>query len=286
MDSRTLSCGLVATAVMLGSSLLAQQAPAPSATQAPAQGQAAPATPPAGGARGQGGPGAGQGRGGGGAGRGAVAPDDTAGFVQIFDGKTLNGWDGDPTYWRVTDGVLVGESTPETRVTRNTFLIWRGGTVRDFELKLDFKINGTNSGIQYRSIEMPATGKWVLNGYQADMDFVNQYTGNIHSEGRGRFFLAQRGNVVRGTDGGGRKQVGTIGDPDALKGYVNINNWNTYHIIARGQTILHLVNGHLMGVFIDEDATNFAADGLIGFQMHVGDPFKVEYKNIWLKQVK
>src|SRR6478609_9503512 len=92
----------------------------------------------------------------------ATVPDDTAGFVPIFDGKTLAGWDGDPRFWRVENGEIVGETTPEKVVTLNNFLIWRGGTVKDFELKVEFKISGTNSGIQYRSVELPDVGKWVL----------------------------------------------------------------------------------------------------------------------------
>jgi len=218
--------------------------------------------------------------------RPAPVSGDEPGFEAIFDGRTLSGWEGDPRYWRVEGGAIVGQSTPENRVEQNTFLVWRGGRVRDFELKIDFRINGTNSGVQYRSVELTDVGKWVMSGYQADMDFANQFTGNIHNERGARFFLSQRGNVVRGVDGGGRKQIGTIGDPDALKAAIKVNDWNTYHIIARGQTILQLVNGRLTSVFIDEDATNFAAEGLLGLQMHVGEPFKVEYKNIWLKQLK
>ena len=255
--SRPVLCLAVVT--VLGTSLAAQQ----------------PAPPAAPGGQRAGGPG-----------RGNPTPDDTAGFVSLFNGTTLSGWDGDPRYWRVEGGAIVGQSTPENRVEQNTFLVWRGGRVRDFELKIDFRINGTNSGVQYRSVELPDVGKWVMSGYQADMDFANQFTGNIHNERGARFFLSQRGNVVRGVDGGGRKQIGTIGDPDALKAAIKVNDWNTYHIIARGQTILQLVNGRLTSVFIDEDATNFAAEGLLGLQMHVGDPFKVEYKNIWLKQLK
>jgi len=267
----------IALAGLFSASLLAQQTAAP-AEGARGQGQAAQGA----GRGGGGGRAGGGGRGGFG---GTVDPDDMTGFVQIFDGQSLQGWDGDPSFWRAEDGLIVGESTPENRVERNTFLIWRGGVVRDFELKIDFRINGTNSGIQYRSIELPEVGPWVLNGYQADLDFVNQFTGNTHSEGRGRFFLAQRGNVVRGAADGTRKQVGTVGDPDALKGYVNINGWNTYHIIARGRTLIQLINGHLMSVFLDEDTTNFAAEGVLGLQMHVGEPFRVEYRNVWLKQI-
>ena len=190
-----------------------------------------------------------------------------------------------PTFWRAENGAIVGESTPEKRVAENSFLIWRGGTVADFELKIDFRINGTNSGVQYRSKERPDVGKWVLQGYQADMDFGNQFTGNVHDERGPRFFLARRGNVVRGVDGGGKKQVGALETADALKAYVKVNDWNQLHVVARGWTLMHFINGHLMAVFIDEDATNRMAEGLLGLQMHVGDPFKVEYRNIWLKKL-
>ena len=90
---------------------------------------------------------------------GMVLPDtmlrsDLGGFVPIFDG-TLNGWDGDRTFWRAENNTIVGESTPAKVVERNTFLIWRGGRPRDFELKAEIRLSGTNSGIQFRSREMP-----------------------------------------------------------------------------------------------------------------------------------
>ena len=211
-------------------------------------------------------------------------PDDTTGFTQIFDGKSLTGWDGDATFWRAENGAIVGESTPAKKVAENSFLIWRGGTVRDFELKIEFRINGTNSGVQYRSKERPDVGKWVLQGYQADMDFANSFTGNVHDERGPRFFLARRGNVVRGVDGGGKQQIAALETADALKAYIKVNDWNQLHVVARGWTLMHFINGHLMAVFVDDDTTNRMAEGLIGLQMHVGDPFKVEYRNIWLKK--
>src|SRR5947209_497540 len=64
-----------------------------------------------------------------------------AGFVSIFDGKTLTGWDGDPKYWRVENGCMVGEITPETLIKRNTFIIWRGGAPKDFELKVEYRVS-------------------------------------------------------------------------------------------------------------------------------------------------
>jgi hypothetical protein len=261
---------LVATALVVG--VAAQGAP-----QAPAGpgAQGAPGGAPA------------QGRGGGGI-YPTYEPDDDAGFVPIFDGKTLTGWDGDMNFWRAENGEIVGETTPEKVVKTNSFLIWRGGRVKDFELKVEFRISGTNSGIQYRSIELPDVGKWVLKGYQADIDFGGDYLGNIHEErGRkpGHVVLAKRGMVTRISDGPKYKTLATIADGTLLKGVVNINGWNRYHIIARGPVLMQIINGQLMGVTIDEDAKNFVPEGLLGFQMHVGPPFKIEYRNVLYKKL-
>jgi hypothetical protein len=224
----------------------------------------------------------------------ATQPDDTEGFVSIFDGKTLAGWDGDTNFWRVENGEIVGETTPEKVMKQNSFLIWRGGTVRDFELKLEFRLNGTNSGVQYRSEELPAAGKWVLKGYQADIDFGGLYTGNVHDErgrgpGAGHAVLSRRGQVTRivaGPAGPTYKVVGGIGDPTMLRGVLNVNNWNRYHIIARGPVLMQFINDQLMAVAIDEDSRNFDAEGLIGLQMHTGPPFKIQYRNLMYRKIE
>ena len=120
------------------------------------------------------------------------APDDNTGFEAIFDGKSLSNWDGEPGYWRVENGTIVGETTPEKALKVNTFLVWRGGTVKDFELKVEFRLTpSANSGIQYRSVILPEVSKWAMKGYQADMDGANSYTGMLYEE-RGRGFLACR----------------------------------------------------------------------------------------------
>ena len=211
-------------------------------------------------------------------------PDDNSGFVSIFDGKSLNGWDGDPRFWRVEQGEIVGETTPTNVVTQNNFLIWRGGTVRDFELKLEFRMNGSNSGIQYRSTELPDIGKWVLKGYQADMDFTQNYLGNVHDE-RGRGVLSRRGEVTRIVDGPTFKVIGTIGDSTLLRGAMNVTGWNQYHIIARGPVLLQFINQRLMSVAIDEASKNVSAEGVIGFQMHTGPPFKIQFRNVLYRKL-
>jgi hypothetical protein len=275
---------LLASWIALASSLTAGFPAALEQGTGPAQ------PPPAAGAQpGAAGAQAGQGRGGGVFPQ--TEPDDATGFVSIFDGKTLTGWDGDSRFWRVENGEIVGETTPEKVVTQNNFLIWRGGTVRDFELKVEFRMNGTNSGIQYRSTELPALGKWVLKGYQADMDFTEGYLGNVHDErgraptGEGHVVLSRRGQVTRIVDGPKYKVVGTIGDSTLLRGVMNVNGWNQYHIIARGPVLMQLINGQLMAVALDEDARHFTAEGLLGFQMHVGPPFKIQYRNVLLRKL-
>jgi hypothetical protein len=215
----------------------------------------------------------------------ATAPDDDTGFVSIFDGTSLSGWDGDTTFWRVENGEIVGETTPERVAKTNSFLIWRGGTVRDFELKVEFRINSTNSGIQYRSVELPEVGRWVLKGYQADIEFNGGYTANVHEErGRtGHVVLSRRGQVTRAADGPVFKTLASIADPTLLRGVVTTNGWNQYHIIARGEVLMHIINGQLMSVAIDEDASHAVSEGLLGFQMHTGPPFKVQFRNIRLR---
>ncbi len=216
--------------------------------------------------------------------------DSNAGFVPMFDGKTLAGWDGDPKYWRVENGCIVGEITPETLIKRNTFLIWRGGTPRDFELKVEYRISAKgNSGINYRSIQL-SDAPWSLAGYQADIDGPEKnkpplrHTGQNYEE-RGRTFLARRGEMVRVDDTAKPSVIGSLGDSEALKAYIKDDgSWNSFHLIIRGNQLTHILNGHVMSIVLDDDAKNRRFDGLIGVQVHVGGPMKVEYRNFLLKQ--
>lgn len=211
---------------------------------------------------------------------------DEGGFRPIFDGKTLDGWEGDPKYWRVEDGALTGEVTPQTLLKSNTFIIWRGGSPKDFELKADYRISsGGNSGINYRSVVVPDAvtpgNRFAMRGYQADIDGRNQYTGNNYEE-KGRLFLAQRGQVTKVV--GNRKPIllSSLGDAKELATYIT-SDWNSYHLIIRGNILVHLLNGHAMSVTIDDDAANRTFEGLIGVQVHVGGPMKIEYRNFRLK---
>jgi 3-keto-disaccharide hydrolase len=219
--------------------------------------------------------------------------EDHAGFVSIFDGSTLKGWDGDSKFWRVDGGAIVGQTTAENPLKENSFIIWRGGEPADFELKVEYRINATNSGIQIRSVHLPAgtqqgrgaiAGNWVLKGYQCDIDAENRYTGQIYEE-RGRGFLAMRGQFVYVPDGGGPRVVGALQRTDGeLQKIIRVNDWNQAHVIARGNMITEILNGHVTSTLVDDDTRARALTGLLGFQIHVGEPMKVEFRNIWLKR--
>src|SRR5262249_26339422 len=232
----------------------------------------------------------GRGRGRGGMPRGAdpLNMGDHTGFTSIFDGASLKDWDGDPGFWTVENGAIVGQSTPANPVKQNTFIIWRGGEPKDFELKVGVRMNATNSGIQVRSVQLPAgpdIGKWVMKGYQADIDFNNQFTGQIYEE-RGRGFLAMRGQAVYVPDGGKPVVIGNLQQtPDQLKALIKVNDWNQVHLVARGNTIIQILNGAVTSIVVDDDTKNRMLGGLLGFQRHVGPPMKVEFRNIWLKRL-
>ena len=212
----------------------------------------------------------------------------TPGSNRIFDGSSMKDWDGDPAFWRAANGALTGQSSTENPVKQNTFLIWRGGAPKDFELKVEYRLSSTNSGIQIRSVQLPAgpdIGKWVMKGYQADIDAENQFTGQIYEE-RGRGFLAMRGQATFIPDGGPPRVIGNLQQtPDELKALIKTGDWNQVHLIARGSTITQILNGAVMSMVVDEDLKNRQLGGLIGFQMHVGPPMTVEFRNIWLKSL-
>ena len=271
-----------------GAAALAQQPPA-------GTGQQPAAGPPPQGA-GQPPQGAGQGRG---EGRGRGGPrgatplnmDDRAGFQPIFEG-TMKNWDGDPALWRAEGGMLVGETTAANPIKQNSFVIWRGGEPADFELKLEYRMNSTNSGIQFRSQQLQSgagdgrggtIGQWVLKGYQADIDFANQFTGMIYEE-RGRGFLMVRGQAVNIGADGSKKVVGQLErTADELKAIIKPGEWNYVHLIARGNTIINTINGQVTAIVLDDDAANRSLKGLLGFQIHVGPPMKIEFRNVYIK---
>jgi Domain of Unknown Function (DUF1080) len=212
-------------------------------------------------------------------------PIEEVGFQAIFDGSSMKGWDCDPDFWRLENGVMVGETHPHHMPKQNIFCIWRDGKPADFDLKLQYRLTGSggNSGVQYRSIERPDVAKWVMQGYQADIDADERYTGQVYEE-RGRGFLANRGNFAYVGDGQKSALVGSVGDGNELKKFIKSGDWNDMEVIARGNTMVQLINGHVMSVLIDDDKANRKMDGLIGIQLHVTEAGeKVEARNIRIK---
>ena len=216
----------------------------------------------------------------------AIATDEP-GFTPIFDGRTLAGWEGNPTYWRAENGAIVGEITPATVIKSNTFIIWRGGSPADFELKLDYRITEAgNSGINYRSVVVPDPvtpgNKFAMRGYQFDLDGRKRYDGNNYEE-KGRLFLAVRGQISHVVGGRPPIVLSTFATADELAA-ISTADWNAAHLIVRGNTATHILNGRLMSITIDDDAPNRTRDGLIGMQVHTGPPMKIEYRNVRLKR--
>lgn len=229
-----------------------------------------------------------------------IAFDDHSGFVSIFDGQTLKDWAGDPAIWRVENGVIVGESTGE-KPSGNSYISYHGIVAKDFDLKLEIKVeNGGGSGIQYRS----QTGlpwrrarpgdnainlDWMMTGPQADFWFpvspnAFAYTGQFYSENTALGIIAWRGQVVNSVPGHRPRLVANIADRSALGGYIRINDWNQYLVMARGGTFIHVINGQLMTVLVDDDPqSSNNVPGMIGIEIE-GAPSKVSVRNLWLKR--
>lgn len=207
-----------------------------------------------------------------------------AGFTALFNGKDLAGWRGDTTRWSVTDGAITGKTTPETLLKYNTFLVYEGSKPADFELRLKYRIVGGNSGVQYRS-KVIDEEKFVVTGYQADIDSSPKYTGMNYEE-KGRTFLAQRGEKVEVAADGSKKVVASLGDKDELQKKVKNEDWNDLTIVAKGHHLTQFINGVLMSEVIDNQKDKAAASGIIALQLHQGPPMTVQFKDIRIKELK
>jgi hypothetical protein len=241
---------------------------------------------------------------------------DHDGWVQIFDGKTLKGWDGSPDIWHVEDGSIVAESTPE-HPSGTTNIIWRGGEPANFELKVEMKLEGTgaNGGIQYRSLNVPPKApqlpadrlaqmtdaqkqqleqrrtlamkyaKWNMRGYQADFDYTNKYTGQLYEQGTPRGIVAWRGQMVETWPGKSHRLTATLGGSDDLRNFIKEGDWNQYEVIADGHTLIHIINGHVMAILVDNDPAYSQSKGLIGFEIEGPGVVKISHRNVWLKKL-
>jgi len=200
------------------------------------------------------------------------------GSRSIFNGKDLSGWEGKPDGWWVEDGAITGQSTKEKPCRKHHYLMWRGGKPADFELRLSYRIVGGNSGIQLRSRELP---NWDTRGYQADLEAGDRWTGALFEHARGG--IAMRGTKVV-IDEDGTKHITNVANPAELDKHVKKEDWNEYHVIARGNEIILKINGVVMAHAIDNEKGKAARSGIIALQMHPGPPMKVQFKDIRIRE--
>jgi len=203
---------------------------------------------------------------------------DAEGFTSLFNGKDLAGWDGDAKLWFVKDGAIIGKTTPENK-TSGTYLICKQQIPDNFELHAAFKLVSGNSGIHYRTRELP---NWQVAGYQADMDYDNQYTGIVYEVG-GRAILVALGEKVAADATGKKQVVGSVGEPATIKAATKKGEWNEYVILARGNHFIQKINGVTTAEFTDEKCPK---SGIIAFQLHPGPPMEVQFKDVRVKELK
>lgn len=223
-----------------------------------------------------------------------TAPAETPDMVPLFNGKDLTGWDGDPRLWSVKDGAIHGETTPENAAKGNTFLIWKDGTTKDFELRLSFRCNAANnSGIQYRSKRIGAkpgeANRWRVRGYQHEIRNeakLPNVSGFIYDEGGKRKRICLVGEkAVWNADGTKTVESSLIGADEYAK-LMRLDQWNDVVIVARDKHIQHFLNGRLVLDFTDNDPTLALMDGVLAFQLHAGKPMWAEFKNVRMKALK
>ncbi|HEY1950292.1 MAG TPA: DUF1080 domain-containing protein [Bryobacteraceae bacterium] len=226
---------------------------------------------------------------------------DHDGYTSLFDGASLKDWDGNPKFWRVEDGAIVGESTKQNP-SGNSYLVYRGMEAKDFTLKFEIKVEGDGgSGFQYRSKTGvpwlaniadnvtanvgPVNLNWMMTGPQADFwPSSRDWSGQFYSENTPMRILAWRGQVVEGAGLSKKQLMGNIGDRQVLGGLVKMNDWNQYTVIARGGTLMHILNGQLMAVMVDDDpASSNNQSGLFGIEIEATT--RVSVRNIWVKKL-
>jgi len=212
----------------------------------------------------------------------AVGGEVEDGFTSIFNGRDLTGWDGDPRLWSVKDGVIRGQTTKEKPARQNTFLIWRGGTLTDFELRLSFRITNGNSGVQIRSKDR---GNWRVTGYQVEVVPSRSPMGLFYDEG-GRRHLARPGQKVVINAKGEKRVVGVrVGDVKKIQSVYKEKDWNDLVVIARGNHLVQKINGVVFCELTDKHEEGRALSGVLALQIHAGPPMLVEYKDIRLKKL-
>lgn len=182
----------------------------------------------------------------------------------LFDGHSLNGWEGDTTWWRVQNGAITGGSL-EVTVPHNSFLCTTR-TYKDFVLRFKIRLTGEdgfiNSGLQFRSkrLDNPA---YEMEGYQAD--WGEGYWASLYDESR-------------------RNRTLMAPDSIQVKSWIRENDWNEYEVRAENNRIRLTVNGHETVNYVETDST-IPQQGLIGIQIHGGGKALVEVKEIFIREL-
>ncbi len=189
---------------------------------------------------------------------------------------------GDPKLWSVEEGAITGRTSAEDPIKANTFLIW-DGEVSDFRLQLKYRIQGGNSGVQYRAKVLDAD-QYSVGGYQADIDSQPNYTAIMYEE-QGRGIIALRGQAAR-IDAQGKLAKTDFKEAARLQEVIHKDDeWNEYLIEAIGPRLRHFVNGELMSELVDEDSSKRSLSGVVALQLHVGPPMKVQFQDITLQRI-
>jgi len=204
-------------------------------------------------------------------------------FESIFNGSDLTGWEGNPDLWTVKDGAITGTTSADAPLKYNTFLIYQGEPLKNFNLKLQYRIVAGNSGIQYRS-KVIDPAKWIVGGYQADIEAGKKYTGILYEE-KGRGILALRGEKAT-IDVDGKNTKTSFADTDELQKKIANEDWNDYLIQAHGNKLKHTINGQLMSKTIDGQTDKSSDSGVLALQIHVGPPMVVQFRKISLQRLE
>lgn len=209
--------------------------------------------------------------------------DSNSDVTVLYGGGDLSGWAGRTDLWSAENGEIVGRTSDEKPIDDNTFLVWQGGQPDNFELTAMFKIEGGNSGIQYRS-KVIDEEKFVVSGYQADVDFTNKFAGILYEE-KGRGILAKRGEKVA-IDSKGETTSERFGDETGLAAGIHPGQWNEFRVVANGNHLQHFINETLTAEVIDGQSDKAATKGVIALQIHQGPAMTVRFKNIKIRQLK
>ena len=200
-------------------------------------------------------------------------------FQVLFDGKTLEGWEGNSSLWSVQDGKIVGQTNADAPIKKNTFLVWQGGDVGDFDFRCSVRFDAVNSGVQYRS-KFINKSEFSLAGYQADLHPKLEYLGMMYGERTGLGIIATGGQRLELTADGTKKVTGKI---PALPP-TTTDQWNELRIVAVGNRMIHQING-VTTVDVTDNRVDAPKTGLLGLQLHQGKPMKAEFRDLKMRSL-